>query len=1100
MFTNNSNDLYDNDDSNDGKQLPNLQEEKDNDDEVVVAVENESAPVAQNSERQKNIYPPKSAMSKGNKDKVKRAIHFQAQDEKENEIKIDVRPAQFDLADKTNTSLHLAAYNNDSDALRKLSQDKKLLLQTNSANLQALDVAIQIQNDDAAKVLFAAQNPENPQANIFTALQSALERNQLRTIQWILKTFRMDATAKDKMDNTLLHYAAKTLCANAIIDFLISEGAGNAVNKFRKSVVDTVYDNNLVGTYILKSLILKGKLSSNDKLSNGQTLLNAAVLRGNTEFVAFLVEQNAIPSMEDYFSAISLGHGEVLQRLISTNTNLKDLLQWTLQQANNPKLKDQQKKEYASIIYILQHAVKQQDKNALPALHIAAGQNFQYTVSAMLQHPSLLKYVNVCDVNGMTALDHAATNGHLDTFKTLYSRAGRWTKKLGYVMAGQAGRDADFAEFADVQKAIDTAAHPTDEEKLLLHVAAKRGNLSAVKSLVTEPNRDVNYLARSGRASEARTAALHQAVLYNRKEVVEWMIEHGNAKLHVFDQSGNTPYALAESKGFEHISALFQKKQKQLPEVIKPVNEPELKREGEAKEGEFEIITEYPNVPLNPTEPMYAYACITMPAAPAVRPGKNVAWLVDISGSMQGTKLELVKTTLLSYVDLLGPQDTATLIQFDDKSTVLQSGVVMDEKGKAKLIPSINALRINGGTNIIAALTDLVKVSTQIYKNGGPNATAVQATLFTDGQHESNGVLDNPTIKAILKGSENALQIHTFGIGPDNKPKELNLIANLGHGSYLAIPSAKDIEAYAYTRIGHIININVDKLPIHMKANKRTAGFSIEEKDLDNQHDGKMALYGLAAEQRKYILFKIQAPASDSAEKIPLLSASINGVDYDLNIWSSENPVRAANPKVVAQRLRLQTAEVEQQAAEMLNKEARLKHFKEFEQKLINEVEALPALAKEPFFKECMRRITFDIMNFANEAARHTLAASSASLSSQVPTHSSATGFGIDDDDVFTSGPASRSSATLTSSSHSRQYRQYNTGHSMQSNDARLPRPFGGPSLFNPNHVSASSQAGPTPPGGPSLYRPRPAAVQAPGGPAVSSTTTSGNTSMSNTK
>lgn len=78
----------------------------------------------------------------------------------------------------------------------------------------------------------------------------------------------------------------------------------------------------------------------------------------------------------------------------------------------------------------------------------------------------------------------------------------------------------------------------------------------------------------------------------------------------------------------------------------------------------------------------------------------DLVLVIDISGSMQGSKLDLVKDTLRFLVQELKEFDRLSLLVFDDRYEVLSHLCPMTENNKTLYLKIIDSIVTRGSTNI----------------------------------------------------------------------------------------------------------------------------------------------------------------------------------------------------------------------------------------------------------------------------------------------------------------------------------------------------------------------------------------------------------------
>lgn len=162
----------------------------------------------------------------------------------------------------------------------------------------------------------------------------------------------------------------------------------------------------------------------------------------------------------------------------------------------------------------------------------------------------------------------------------------------------------------------------------------------------------------------------------------------------------------------------------------------------------------------------------------------RVVLVVDSSGSMSGTKIAAVQSTLQTYITTLGPKEEVVLIDFDSqvRPPVLVDGT---PPGKEKGLAFVAGLRADGGTRLYdAASTGRSWLSSHL-RSDGINAVVV----LTDGQ-DTDSQLTLDQLEAELKksgfASDQRIAVFTVGYGNAGEfsPDVLKQIASANGGYY----------------------------------------------------------------------------------------------------------------------------------------------------------------------------------------------------------------------------------------------------------------------------------------------------------------------------
>ncbi len=162
----------------------------------------------------------------------------------------------------------------------------------------------------------------------------------------------------------------------------------------------------------------------------------------------------------------------------------------------------------------------------------------------------------------------------------------------------------------------------------------------------------------------------------------------------------------------------------------------------------------------------------------------QVAVVIDTSGSMKGTKLAAMKSTLLNYIQNLGTKERIALISFNSE---INPPVIIEgnQAGKNKGIQFISNLQAGGGTRLYDSS---LYARDWLLKN--PRPDAINAVLIlTDGE-DSGSEINLEQLSQRLKESSfesgEKIAFFTVGYGKEGEfnPQALQKIAELNGGYY----------------------------------------------------------------------------------------------------------------------------------------------------------------------------------------------------------------------------------------------------------------------------------------------------------------------------
>lgn len=153
-----------------------------------------------------------------------------------------------------------------------------------------------------------------------------------------------------------------------------------------------------------------------------------------------------------------------------------------------------------------------------------------------------------------------------------------------------------------------------------------------------------------------------------------------------------------------------------------------------------------------------------------VKKQADIALVIDVSGSMEGEKIEQARTAAQRFLDLLPPQNQITLITFNDQ-IMQQNELAPFEQVESTVRGQIDAIVANGGT----ALYDAVAAAAQILNQGEGNRIRAIVVL-SDGQDTGSQTNLN-ALTQIDRGEQNPLLIFPVAYGDDADISALNTIA-----------------------------------------------------------------------------------------------------------------------------------------------------------------------------------------------------------------------------------------------------------------------------------------------------------------------------------
>lgn len=162
---------------------------------------------------------------------------------------------------------------------------------------------------------------------------------------------------------------------------------------------------------------------------------------------------------------------------------------------------------------------------------------------------------------------------------------------------------------------------------------------------------------------------------------------------------------------------------------------------------------------------------------------REVIFVVDRSGSMDGASIEQAKGAVIAALGHLRPIDSFDVIAFDDKTELLApASLPADAAGLARGRRYAGSVEIRGGTNLAVALAAALAL---------PEVRGAlrQIVFLTDGQDDHEAVLLD-----LIRQKLGASRLFTVAIGAAPNRELLAKAAALGRGQTTAIANPNEIE------------------------------------------------------------------------------------------------------------------------------------------------------------------------------------------------------------------------------------------------------------------------------------------------------------------
>ena len=202
------------------------------------------------------------------------------------------------------------------------------------------------------------------------------------------------------------------------------------------------------------------------------------------------------------------------------------------------------------------------------------------------------------------------------------------------------------------------------------------------------------------------------------------------------------------------------------------------------------------------------------------RPGHNLVFLIDTSGSMYGSdRLDLVKRAFLLLLEELDPEDTVSIVAYASQDRVVLEGTPAADR--TRIMEAISELEAGGSTNGGAGITRAYEIAAKYYREGGVN----RILLATDGDLNVGMTGEGDLARLVAEKKESGISLTCLGFGMGNyKDNKMEALADYGNGNcryidtvYEARKALVEEAGGTFITVAKDVKIQVDFNPAKVK-------------------------------------------------------------------------------------------------------------------------------------------------------------------------------------------------------------------------------------------------------------------------------------------
>ncbi|XP_058780139.1 E3 ubiquitin-protein ligase WAV3-like [Vicia villosa] len=311
----------------------------------------------------------------------------------------------------------------------------------------------------------------------------------------------------------------------------------------------------------------------------------------------------------------------------------------------------------------------------------------------------------------------------------------------------------------------------------------------------------------------------------------------------------------------------------------------------------------------------------------------DLVTVLDVSGSMTGSKIALLKQAMSFVIQNLSSSDRLSIVVFASTARRIFPLRRMNDAGREQALRVVNTLAPTGGTDIAAGLEKGVKVFVdRRWKN-----PVCGIMLLTDGQDTHNICVPTRSGEGYQSLVPNSIHrnngeglnipVHAFGFGVDHDATLMHSISEISGGTFSFIEAEEVIQDAFAQCIGGLLSVVVQDLHVEVRCaqsrlqlNSVKTG-SYESTLTNNAGMASIKVGDLYAEEERDFLVTLNIPVEESSDVMSLLTVTclysnpitkVEGLDVTSEV-KIQRPNEARDPvvsiEVDRQRNRLNAAE-----------------------------------------------------------------------------------------------------------------------------------------------------------------------------------------------
>lgn len=252
------------------------------------------------------------------------------------------------------------------------------------------------------------------------------------------------------------------------------------------------------------------------------------------------------------------------------------------------------------------------------------------------------------------------------------------------------------------------------------------------------------------------------------------------------------------------------------------------------------------------------------PSRVAERPPLNVAFVLDRSGSMGGSKIDLARTAVVQALRMLRETDRFAVVSYDNEVDVVVPSTSASSEAVTHAIAAVQRIQARGNTNLSAGW---LRGCEQIAEYLRAEETT-RCLLLSDGL-ANEGITDRDELArhaAALR--ERGITTSCLGIGADYDERLLDAIATAGRGHSYHVETAIQIPDFLRSELGEALETVARDVTVTVRGGAGVTATTLNRYSMAANADGSVSLHlgDLVARQDVALVFRLQFPRGRAGE------------------------------------------------------------------------------------------------------------------------------------------------------------------------------------------------------------------------------------------